>query len=453
MKNVYFLGVGGIGMSALARYFKARGAEVNGYDKTPTALTAELEAEGIGIHYDEDIAVLPHGIELVVHTPAVPISHVEYQHFLQQGIPILKRAELLGWITEGMFTIAVAGTHGKTSVTSMITHLLKSSGVAMNAFIGGIPINSGNNLEFDPRAGIVVTEADEFDRSFLHLKPDITVVTAVDADHLDIYGNYETLKETFGIFVKNLKADGNLIHHRELSFNGIPSNQTTTYGLSEADATASDVRVSQGKFCFEMHLPQQPVCTVEMQVPGVHNVENALAAATVASKMGIGAREIAAALGTFKGVRRRFEIHVNTDRIKYVDDYAHHPDELKACISAARDLWPGWLITGIFQPHLYSRTRDLATGFIEVLNRLDAVILLPIYPARELPIPGVDSEMLLRKLEVSDKRLLSLEKVAEWAKGFDQGVLITMGAGNIDLCVEPLRDLLSAKSLGGAADE
>jgi UDP-N-acetylmuramate--alanine ligase len=447
IKHIYFLGIGGIGMSALARYFKANGASVSGYDKTPTVLTDELIEEGIPVHYNEDVTQIPAATEFVVHTPAVPVEHAEYRYFMKHNIPVMKRSAVLGMITEKQFTIAVAGTHGKTSISTITALILKTAGRMINAFIGGIAANFGTNLLLDENADIVVAEADEFDRSFLQLAPDIAVISAMDPDHLDIYGSHEALKESFFLFAKKIKPGGTLIIRQGLDmpagdhFNGI------TYGLTGGDFHAQNIRVVDGRFVFDIVGPQTAIREIVMQVPGRHNIENAIAAAAVCSSLGILPGKIKEALQSYKGVRRRFEFRVREKEIVFIDDYAHHPAELRACIGTARELFPGKRICGIFQPHLFTRTRDLADDFARALEGLDMVALMPIYPAREIPIPGITSEFLLAKINNIDKILIAKDELKDFIAGHDFEVLITMGAGDIDQCVETIEQLLTDKYL------
>jgi UDP-N-acetylmuramate--alanine ligase len=449
LKYVYFLGIGGIGMSALARYFKASGIEVSGYDKTSTPLTKELEAEGISIHFEENIKMIPAGIDLVIYTPAVPDDHKEYQYFIQNNIPIMKRAEVLGLLTKKLFTIAVAGTHGKTTICSMIALILNTAGKKTNAFIGGISLNFGSNLLLTPDADIVVAEADEFDRSFLRLQPDIALISAMDADHLDIYRSYEYLKESFHLFARQVREKGTLVCKNTLDVPVKEGIKKTTYGLTKADYFAQNIRIKFGKFIFDLSGPQCDIKEIKMQVPGRHNIENALAAAAVCSSLGITTDQIKKALESYRGVKRRFEFRIRGKDMVFIDDYAHHPEELRACIRSTRELFPGKRITGIFQPHLYSRTRDLADDFARALDELDSIILLPIYPARELPISGINSEMLLEKIKNSNKVVVSKEKLNEVVSKQNFDVLITMGAGDIDQCVESIEKLLKRNPKAG----
>jgi UDP-N-acetylmuramate--alanine ligase len=445
LKRVYFLGIGGIGMSALARYLKAAQVEVSGYDKTETSLTKELEIEGIPVHYEENTSMIPAGIDLVIYTPAVPVEHAEYCYFKEHDIPVMKRSEVLGLIMEHLFTIAVAGTHGKTSISSMTALIMNRAQRKINAFIGGISLNFGSNLLLNVHADTAVVEADEYDRSFLRLKPDIAVISAIDPDHLDIYGSYEHLKETFLLFVRQIKKGGTLICKYGLDIAADEGIKQLTYGLEQGDFHAENIRVVAGRFMFDLIGLQTGIKDISMQIPGRHNIENAIAAAAVCSTLGITEAVIKSALESYRGVSRRFEYRVREQDLAFIDDYAHHPAELAACINAARELYPDKRICGIFQPHLFTRTRDLADDFARVLEALDSVVLLPIYPARELPIPGVDSRMLLDKIRHSDKMLVNGQDLINIVDKKEFDVLITMGAGDIDQWVGPLAAFLSEK--------
>ena len=438
IKKVYFIGIGGIGMSALARYFNGRGAEVYGYDKTETLLTKKLLEEGMDIHYSEDTGRIPEGVDLVVYTPAVPVSHQELVFFRESGIPVRKRAEVLGIISRGMKAVAVAGTHGKTTTSSILAYLLRCGGVDCTAFLGGIATNFGSNF-VEGHSEWVVVEADEFDRSFLHLSPDIAIILSMDADHLDIYGDRESLLETgFRAFAARLKEGGRLfVHYRwleELGRHPAPES----FGIDGGDYRSGNVRVEGGYFTFDYRSPAHRMDGLQLALPGRHNVENATAALTAALQLGVGEDAIREGLRTFRGIRRRFEILYRQGGRAYVDDYAHHPSELEAAIGAARELFPGKRITGIFQPHLFSRTRDFADGFAAALDKLDEILLMEIYPAREMPIEGVDARWLLGKMKKTDKRLVSKANLLEEVERSQPEVLLTLGAGDIDTFREPL---------------
>ena len=442
IKKIYFLGIGGIGMSALARYFKYQGVEVSGYDKTKTTLTEELIKEGISVHYDEDISALSSNIDLVVYTPAVPKDHKEYEYFVKNNFPILKRSEVLGLITKDCYTIAVSGTHGKTTITSMITHILKMSEKSVISFIGGISKNYNSNLILSKENKIAVVEADEFDRSFLQLHPDIAIISSMDADHLDIYGNQNYLIESFRMFANQTRENGKVFFKKGLTLNNLNS-LVQTYSVQEnADYMAVDIQIKDGFFYFTINGPDSFNIHVKLGVPGLHNVENALVAAAVAVSMGVEPKIIKKALESFSGVVRRFDYRIKKENLIYIDDYAHHPQEIKACIHAARELYPNKKITGVFQPHLYSRTRDLAEGFAESLALLDELILLDIYPAREKPIEGVTSQMLCEKVKMKNKIVCKKENIIEELIKRKLDVLITIGAGDIDQLIIPIEKSL-----------
>jgi UDP-N-acetylmuramate--alanine ligase len=437
--SVYFIGIGGIGMSALARYFKGRGAKVKGYDKTETPLTKKLVDEGIDIHYEEDLAQIPSDLDLVVYTPAIPAHHQELQYLQNTSIPIKKRAEVLGIISRGMKTIAVAGTHGKTTTTTILTHLLREGGIACTAFLGGIALNFNSNF-IPGQSDWVVVEADEYDRSFLHLNPDLAVVLSMDADHLDIYGDVETLYDTgFRAFAKKLKDGGKLIIHDPWKEKMGTIKGLKSYGIEAGDFQARNVRVENGFFTFDYKGADIEMPGLQFTLPGKHNVENATAAITLALELGVDASAIRAAMLSFKGIKRRFEFLFRQKDIAYIDDYAHHPSELKASIAAAKQLYPGEKVVGIFQPHLFSRTKDFAAEFAQALEALDEVILLPIYPARENPIPGVNSEMLLELMNTTNKKLAEKSELLELIDEISPKVLMTLGAGDIDRFREPLK--------------
>lgn len=447
IQRVYFIGIGGIGMSAIARFFKEKGVQVSGYDRTSTALTKQLEAEGMQIHYTDDINLIDKTANLVVYTPAIPATHTELRWLRDNGYEVVKRSDVLQEITRSLFAITVAGTHGKTTVSTMIAHLLTDSGYGCNAFLGGISVNYNKNFWSSDKA-VAVIEADEYDRSFLKLSPDIAVLTAMDADHLDIYGTPEAMEDAFIQYTHNIKPNGTLIArfglHRNKELN---ATNKLLYSLQNdaANAYASNIRMINGGYEFDVMHQDWMIDNISMHIGGMHNVENAVAAITVAHLLGIDAAKIRAAIGNFKGIRRRFEYVVKTDQQVYIDDYAHHPEELRALITSAKALFPGKKCTVIFQPHLFTRTRDLADGFAESLSLADEVILLPIYPARELPIAGVTSEMIADKITVPVK-ILPKEKVAEYLGKQDVPLLITAGAGDIDQLKEPLAHLLKNKT-------
>ncbi|WP_325643185.1 UDP-N-acetylmuramate--L-alanine ligase, partial [Chitinophaga sp.] len=411
IQRVYFIGIGGIGMSAIARFFNEKGVYVSGYDRTSTALTKQLEAEGMQIHYTDDINLIDKAAALVVYTPAIPATHTELQWLRDNGYEVVKRSDVLQEITRSLFAITVAGTHGKTTVSTMIAHLLTDSGYGCNAFLGGISVNYNKNFWSSEKA-VAVIEADEYDRSFLKLSPDIAVLTAMDADHLDIYGTPEAMEDAFIQYTHNIKPNGTLIAKFGLHRNNeLNATNKLLYSLQNdvANAYAANIRMINGGYEFDVMQQDWMIDNVVMHIGGMHNVENAVAAITVAQLLGIDAAKIRAAIASFKGIKRRFEYAVKTDQQVYIDDYAHHPEELRALISSAKALFPGKKCTVIFQPHLFTRTRDLADGFAESLSLANEVILLPIYPARELPIAGVTSEMIADKITVPVK-ILSKEE-------------------------------------------
>ncbi|MDA0195197.1 MAG: UDP-N-acetylmuramate--L-alanine ligase [Bacteroidetes bacterium] len=456
LHNVYFLGIGGIGMSALARWFKNMGHTVTGYDKTQTPLTKQLVKEGIEIHFEDDPSLIhPEVIRspetsLIIYTPAIPKDHKEFNYLIAKGQKVFKRSEVLGIITANHFTVAVAGTHGKTSTSSMIAHILKSSGRNCAAFVGGIMVNYNSNLILPTREEdcIVVAEADEFDRSFLRLSPNIAVVTAADPDHLDIYGDSRNLKQSFRDFIEKIEESGKLfIKERvadELDLSGL-NIDIETYAISGTKIKADNIRIENGFFVFEYSRSQQNIGPLKLHFPGRHNIENALAAISVSLHLGVSENHIKAAIESYRGVRRRFEKIFENDKTVYYDDYAHHPEEIRAFLSALKELLPGRKITAIFQPHLYTRTRDFADGFAESLQLADQVILIPIYPARELPIEGINSEMLLQKINDTDKEIIKKEDVLDKLSKMRIDVLATIGAGDIDQLVAPIKVMLEKR--------
>lgn len=452
--SVYFLGIGGIGMSALARWFKGQGMFVAGYDRTSTALTKELEKEGIQIHFEDDVTLIPKQVDnaktLFVFTPAIPKDHKEYNYLKGKGYTILKRSEVLGLITKSHKTVAVAGTHGKTTTSSLITHILKVAGVNMVAFLGGITTNYASNLVSEGEANkdtVVVAEADEFDRSFLKLFPDIAVITSVDPDHLDIYGNHQEVIKSFTDFSKQIIKGGLLIKHESIRAidNELDGVEVNTYGMSRGQFFASKITTEGGFFEFNLVGFAAEIEKIKLGVPGFHNMENAIAAAIVAKRLGVNDVSIKKALGSFAGVKRRFEFIIKTDGLVYIDDYAHHPTEITAFLSSLRAMYPGKKITAVFQPHLYTRTRDFADGFSKSLSIADEVLLMDIYPARELPIPGVSSDMLFEKITSSVKIRCNKGDVVQKLEDLDMEVIATIGAGDIDTCVAPIKKLLNTK--------
>jgi UDP-N-acetylmuramate--alanine ligase len=446
LKNIYFLGIGGIGMSALARYFNLLGVSVYGYDRTPTALTSKLIEEGINIHFDDDINQIPTEVDLVVYTPAIPPDLNEYQYILKHNIPLVKRAILLGQIADEKRTIAVAGTHGKTTVSTMISHLLHNSKLRCNAFLGGIAKNYNSNFLFDEDADFLVAEADEYDQSFLSLHPELAVITSTDADHLDIYGEKHQLLESFQQFARQLRPEGKLLIKKGLDFKANQDVEIFTYSLKgPADFHATNIRLIDGFYCFSFVTPDSVIDNLTLGVPGLINVENAVAALSIAYMTGVSENEFKKSLKNFGGINRRFDIRFKSDDHLYIDDYAHHPKEIDAFLGSVKEMFPNKKILGIFQPHLYSRTKDFAVEFAKSLELLDEIILLPIYPAREKPIDGVKAEIILDKINAKNKKLLAKERVSDYLNARDFEILVTMGAGDIDQLVIPICQMLENK--------
>ncbi len=444
--TVYFLGIGGIGMSALARYFHSRGVNVCGYDKTPSEITKALQLEGIEVSFEDDPAGVSSQPELVVYTPAVPTDTNLFTYFSAQDIPLKKRSEILGLISSALPTIAVAGTHGKTTIGAMLTHIFIQAGVPCTAFLGGISTNYNTNYVGEPGSHWLIAEADEFDRSFLQLHPRLALISSMDTDHLDIYGSYEELTRSFNMFTKQISKQGVLIVNNRIKSRLDYSGKCYTYGFTrESDYSMNNTGIREGYYEADFN-GMLEIQGVMIGHPGRHNLENALAAAALAHQAGIAPESIKRALSGFTGVKRRFEVHIQTTNTVYLDDYAHHPEEIRACILSAREIWPKRKITGVFQPHLYTRTRDLADQFADSLSLLDELILLDIYPAREEPIEGVDSEMILDK--VKTKAIVSKrEELLSLLKRKHTDILITMGAGDIDRFTEPIKQLLQNKGL------
>ena len=447
-KNVYFIGIGGIGMSAIARYFKFKGLNVSGYDKTESELTDTLQKQGIDVHYEDNVDFIPKDVEntLVVYTPAIPHDMGELVYVHEHGYKVLKRSKILGEITDGERCLAVAGTHGKTTTSTLTAHILSESGEGCSAFLGGISKNYGTNLLMS-HSNAVVAEADEFDRSFLQLHPEIAVITAIDADHLDIYGDISHVLEAF-------KAFASQVHGTVITKLGLDITAEDTkakilryhYNDSRADFYARNPHPDNlGYFSFDLVYPGGVMENVKCGTPGWVNVENSVAAAAICLTYGVNPEAIRHAIGTFQGVKRRLDIHLNTEKISYIDDYAHHPKELATAISSMRDIFPGRRLTAIFQPHLYTRTRDFAEGFAEALSKVDKLILLDIYPAREEPIPGVTSEIIYDKVTAPDKVLLKKEELMGYLEKEPVDVLVTFGAGNIDRFIEPIEDMLKKR--------
>ena len=449
MKNVYFIGIGGIGMSAVARYYNHAGYNVSGYDKTPSKLTAKLEAEGISIHYTADISYVPKDKDetLVIYTPAIPKDMEELVYVQENGYRTVKRSRALGEIASNQKCLGVAGTHGKTTTSTLLSHLYTHSGEGCSAFLGGISKNYHTNLLLSKNP-VLVAEADEFDRSFLQLFPDIAIITSTDADHLDIYGNADTLKEAFAEFASQIKPDGALILKKGVSIDlSNVKAKVYSYSYSEAaDFYAANIKLQgNGHLVFDLVYPSGTIEGCTVGIPGWVNVENGVAAAAAALLGGIAPEKVKAALASFQGEERRFDIHVNAPGLTYIDDYAHHPEELSSAISSIRNIFPGRKITAIFQPHLYTRTRDFAADFAKSLSMVDELALLDIYPARELPIEGVTSEIIFKDVTVGNKIMLKKEETLEWLKGREVDILITFGAGDIDRLVVPIEEMLKER--------
>ncbi|MCB9309152.1 MAG: UDP-N-acetylmuramate--L-alanine ligase [Lewinellaceae bacterium] len=451
-QNIYFLGIGGIGMSALARYFHAQGKNVSGYDRTETVLTQLLVREGMSIHYVDTISEIQEQIDLIIYTPAIPKDNQEFQYLEKSGIPMIKRSAALGLISQGSKAICIAGTHGKTTTSTWTTHVLKTGKVDVSAFLGGISVDYGSN-NIIGSSEIVVIEADEYDRSFLQLSPWMASVSSMDPDHLDIYGDDSSMKEGFKKFIHLIQANGYLIIKKDLLDHLSDSDikalkdknvQIIDFGFDDATIQISNVSIKNGKFVFDYSGLGHEISGIVSNMPGKHNIENACVAITCGLICGIEVEDIKVAISNFKGIQRRFEHIVETSSSIYIDDYAHHPSELQAAIEAARMLYPHKKLTGIFQPHLYSRTRDFADGFAEVLSQLDEVILMDIYPARELPIDGVSSEIIFDKIANENKLLVTKDQLMTILdhKRFD--VLLTLGAGDIDTFVPKIKKYLES---------
>ncbi|MGY0391727.1 UDP-N-acetylmuramate--L-alanine ligase [Bizionia sp. KMM 8389] len=440
--NVYFIGIGGIGMSALARYFHANGKRVSGYDKTETDITRALNELGVSIHFEDSVSnfddyLLNATNTLVVYTPAVPKDHKELVYFKNSGYRVLKRSEVLGVITENTFCMAVSGTHGKTTTTSILGHIMKVCNVSVTAFLGGISENYNSNLILNG-TDVTVVEADEFDRSFLTLSPDLACITSMDADHLDIYGEASELEKSFEDFSKKLKDQGTLFVKNGLPLSGV------TYGIEDdSDYVAHNIKIKNGAYVFDVRTPNADIKNVEFNLPGRHNLSNALIALTMAVEYGCPHQQIVEALTTYKGVKRRFSYHIKTDDLVYIDDYAHHPEEINAVYQAVSEMYPGKRVLAVFQPHLFTRTRDFIDDFANSLSKFDEILLLDIYPARELPIEGVNSEWLLNKIPNNKKELVSKDALISKIKASNADVVLTIGAGDIGEEVQKIKVALT----------
>ena len=446
--NIYFIGIGGIGMSAIARYYNTKGFKVRGYDKTPSELTHALEAEGMEIHYEDNTDFVPKNVEetLVVYTPAIPHDMGELVYVQQNGYRVVKRSRMLGEISEGQRCLAVAGTHGKTTTSTLLAHIFQHSGEGCSAFLGGISKNYDTNLLVSEN-DVIVAEADEFDRSFLQLHPEIAVITSMDADHLDIYGDSAHINEAFKAFAS--QVSGTVITKYGLDINASDTQAKVlrySYDDTRADFPASEIIVDEcGYFTFTLNTPDGKIEGCKVGIPGGINVENGIAAAAIALTYGIEPEKIKAALEALQGVRRRLDIHLNTPECSYIDDYAHHPKEIAAAISSMRNIFPGRKLTAVFQPHLYTRTRDFADEFAESLSMVDKLILLDIYPAREEPIPGVSSEIIFRNVTAPQKVLITKEELMDYLAGEQIELLVTFGAGNIDRYISPITQMLKER--------
>jgi UDP-N-acetylmuramate--alanine ligase len=438
--NVFFIGIGGIGMSALARYFKTIGKNVSGYDKTPSMLTDELIASGIDIHFEDRIDLIPkeYYVEntLVIITPAVPVSHSQWNYFLERDYVVKKRAEVLGIITKDTFCFAVAGTHGKTTTSSILGHILFESGADVTAFVGGIVENYNSNLIGTGKT-VTVVEADEFDRSFLHLHPNIACVTSMDADHLDIYGTSEEIEASFVEFANKVEDKSQLFITNELPIEGV-----TCAVNEEAIYKAFNVRVGNGSYVFDVQTPTETIRDIAFGLPGRHNLMNALMALAMAKTFGTSSEAIANALASFKGIRRRFSYQIKTPNLVYIDDYAHHPTEINAVHQAVRELYPNQKVLAIFQPHLFSRTKDFADDFAKSLSQFDEVLLLDIYPARELPMEGITSQWLMNKMTNDNKKLVSKDDLIPTIVASDTSIIVTIGAGDLGEMVPSIKNAL-----------
>lgn len=461
ISKVYFIGIGGIGMSALARYFLSRGAAVSGYDKTPTPITKQLENEGANIHFTDDTSLIDKQADLVIYTPAIPFGHSELNWFREKNYPVKKRSDVLSSITSDGFNICIAGTHGKTTMSVMTAFLLRETGYGCNAFLGGVSVNYDTNY-WSGNNNVNVVEADEYDRSFLKLSPDIALVSAMDADHLDVYGDVEKMRQAFYEFAGKTKPNGLLITKYGLTF---PDNSCKhiRYSVqnSSADVHGQNIKLAEGGYTFDVIGEGWSVSGLQLHMGGMHNVENAVASVAIAHYLNIDHQKIAGALKEFKGIKRRFEYVVNLKEARnfkhnvvYIDDYAHHPEELKSLLQGARSLFNNRWITVIFQPHLYSRTKDFAEAFATTLSIANRVILLPIYPARELPVEGVTSKMIADKMDSEKVSIMKKEACLKWlsteylnntGKSGEGDVLITAGAGNIDQMIKPIKEIITGK--------
>lgn len=442
--KVYFLGIGGIGMSALARFFNNNGVQVSGYDKTPTELTKILESEGIHITFDDSLDTLMQNPDLLVYTPAIPKEHKQFNFYKNNGFVLHKRAEVLGLIANSMFNISIGGSHGKTSTSSFTAHLFKNGNEDVAAFLGGIAVNYNSNYIQGNKYAIA--EADEFDRSFLQLQPNILLLTSIDTDHLDIYGSFENILASFKLFTNNLRPNGKLILNSRVDKSVIHPNQTVLlYSIEDdkADFYGYNIRIEQGAYFFDVRTPKGIWLNMKSYYGGRHNIENALGALAIAFETGMKEEVIRDGIQSFKGVKRRFETHIKNEKFVYIDDYAHHPREIDATLSAIKELYPNQIITACFQPHLFSRTKDLYTEFGESLSKIDQVVLLDIYPARELPMEGVTSKLIFDEIKAPGKWQVSKAELLPLLAKLKPQVLVTIGAGDIDTMIQPIKTLFS----------
>lgn len=450
LHNVYFIGIGGIGMSALARWFKHMGKSVKGYDRTETVLTSKLKEEGFDIHFEDEVELIPQEVKedkvhsLIVYTPAIPKEHKEFNWLKEQGYEIMKRSQVLGLITKNMRSVAVAGTHGKTTTTSMVVHLLKSCGIDCAGFLGGISANYNTNMVLnDSEDAIAVIEADEFDRSFLTLHPQLAVVTATDADHLDIYGDKDALKDSFRQFIDQIVPGGKLFIKNKIADEVLNAGvDHEKYGFEGEGIHATGFRIENASFIFDYKNDEHTITGISLNVPGYHNVENMIAAISIAKELGAEDEQIKSAVASYRGVKRRFEYIIKSEDLTFIDDYAHHPVEIEALLRSVRDLYPSKKITAIFQPHLFSRTNDFATEFAASLSLADELLMLDIYPARELPMKGVTSDLILKNVRLEKKEIVSKEQLNQKVTEWKPEVVLTIGAGDIDKLVQPLKEAL-----------
>ena len=470
ISRIYFIGIAGIGMSALARYFSSRGVAVSGYDKTETTFSKQLETEGINIHYTDDINLLDRYADLVVYTPAIPADHREFNYYQKNNYSLVKRSDVLGEITNSSFNICVAGTHGKTTISAMVAHILRDSGYGCNAFLGGISVNYNTNFwpqipihSGSSEKNVCVVEADEFDRSFLKLSPDVAIISAMDADHLDIYGTEEIMENAFVEFAGKIKSNGLLLSKYGLKRdNELSAPVHLRYSLQNdsSDVFGSNITMNKGSYNFDVTISDWTLDNVTLNMGGMHNVENVIAAISVAHHLKIDPEKIKRAVENFKGVKRRFEYIVKSDKLVFIDDYAHHPEELKALINGAKTLFKGMRCIIVFQPHLFTRTRDFAKEFAAILELAHEVIIMPVYPARELPIDGVSSELILNEIKTTKAGIKTKEEILNYlsdaevsplgvdpiAIGLEGALFITAGAGDIDTLIEPIKQLINSNN-------